>query len=280
MTSIEEAADVDALSVGMAIVPGLYSRNRMFALFNDPNVQRSRRRAALMRGLVRQLSGGMGPVDILRFERPASESSEGRLELRFRIPGYRLERHVDLSGLEVACIMHLCARLGVVGMEPTDVERRLLEVALDRLLQALPLASVGLSSHVADVARSASVAVGSAVMSASESCLFCRIVRREIQAAIVFENDHVLAFRDIRPVAPTHILVIPKRHVASIAECSDEDRDVFGHVVTAIRDVARREGLDEGGYRAVVNNGENAGQSVFHVHFHVLGGRPMAWPPG
>lgn len=112
------------------------------------------------------------------------------------------------------------------------------------------------------------------------SCLFCKIVAKEIPATIVLENEHALAFRDIRPVAPTHVLVIPKKHVASITETTDADGTMLGQLLLLARDVAKKEGLDQTGYRLVTNNGESAGQSVFHVHVHVLGGRGLSWPPG
>lgn len=111
-------------------------------------------------------------------------------------------------------------------------------------------------------------------------CLFCKIVAKEIPATIVAANDHALAFRALRPVAPTHVLVIPKKHVSSVAEATDADGTLLGQLVLLARDVAKKEGLDASGYRVVVNNGENAGQSVFHVHLHVLGGRALSWPPG
>jgi histidine triad (HIT) family protein len=111
-------------------------------------------------------------------------------------------------------------------------------------------------------------------------CLFCNIVARKIPAQIVFENDHVVAFKDIRPMAPTHALVIPKKHVAGIHEIEAEDAGLLGQVLLAARDVAEKLGLNNGGYRLVINQGPDAGQSVFHLHCHVLGGRPMAWPPG
>jgi histidine triad (HIT) family protein len=112
------------------------------------------------------------------------------------------------------------------------------------------------------------------------SCLFCKIVAREIPATIVAENEHALAFRDIRPAAPTHMLVIPKKHITSVASAEDGDALLLGQLMLLARDVAKLDGLDATGYRLVTNNGENAGQSVFHVHVHVLGGRAMAWPPG
>ncbi|HEX7602568.1 MAG TPA: histidine triad nucleotide-binding protein [Polyangiaceae bacterium] len=112
------------------------------------------------------------------------------------------------------------------------------------------------------------------------SCLFCKIAAREIPATIVAENEHALAFRDVRPAAPTHMLVIPKKHITSIASVEDGDALLLGQLMLLARDVAKMDGLDATGYRLVTNNGENAGQSVFHVHVHVLGGRAMAWPPG
>jgi histidine triad (HIT) family protein len=111
-------------------------------------------------------------------------------------------------------------------------------------------------------------------------CLFCNIVARSTPAQIVLEDDHVLAFRDIRPVAPVHALVIPKRHITGVHEATPSDVEVLGRVVVAARDVAEKLGLGAGGYRLVFNQGPDAGQSVFHAHCHVLGGRPMAWPPG
>ena len=114
----------------------------------------------------------------------------------------------------------------------------------------------------------------------STGCLFCNIVARTIPAKIVLENDHVLAFEDIRPMAPRHALVIPKKHLTGIHEATPADAAMLGQVLLAARDVAEKLGLEKGGYRLVVNQGPDAGQSVFHLHCHVIGGRPMAWPPG
>ena len=113
---------------------------------------------------------------------------------------------------------------------------------------------------------------------ADPSCLFCRIGRREIPANIVFENGHVLAFHDVAPKAPTHVLVIPKTHLARLSETPDADNALLGECLAAVRGVARSLFLES--YRIVVNDGADAGQSVFHVHFHLLGGRAFAWPPG
>jgi histidine triad (HIT) family protein len=111
-------------------------------------------------------------------------------------------------------------------------------------------------------------------------CLFCNIISRKIPSQIVHENDHVLAFRDINPAAPTHVLVIPKKHIVGMHDLSREDAALVGELFLAARDVAEQLGLHEKGYRVVANNGPDAGQSVFHLHVHVLGGRQMAWPPG
>ena len=115
-------------------------------------------------------------------------------------------------------------------------------------------------------------------MSDTDTCLFCRIVRREIPAGIVWEDDHAVAFRDIDPKAPTHIIVIPKRHVASLNDATDAA--LLGRLLLAAREIAEGEGLAQTGYRTVINTGAEAGQSVFHLHVHVMGGRPMKWPPG
>jgi len=112
------------------------------------------------------------------------------------------------------------------------------------------------------------------------SCLFCKIVERAIPADIVYENEHTLAFRDIRPVAPTHVLVIPKVHLACIHDATPEQAPLLGEVFSAARAVAEKLGLGEKGYRLVVNNGDDGGQTVHHLHVHVLGGRGMSWPPG
>ena len=110
--------------------------------------------------------------------------------------------------------------------------------------------------------------------------IFQKIIDREVAADILYEDDRALAFRDIAPQAPVHILVIPKQPLLSLAVASDEDRELLGHLLLVIRDVAKQEGLDEAGFRVVANNGEQGGQVVPHLHFHLLGGRPMNWPPG
>ncbi|WP_437689312.1 histidine triad nucleotide-binding protein [Sorangium sp. So ce176] len=111
-------------------------------------------------------------------------------------------------------------------------------------------------------------------------CLFCKIANKEIPSKVVLEDEHLLAFHDVNPQAPTHVLVIPKRHVAGIGQAAAEDEAILGRLLLAARRVAELTGIVESGFRTVVNNGANAGQTVFHLHVHVLGGRPMAWPPG
>ena len=112
----------------------------------------------------------------------------------------------------------------------------------------------------------------------TDDCLFCRIVRKEIPATIVLENEQVLAFRDIDPKAPTHVVVVPKVHVATLDDATDAG--MLGELQLAAAAIARKEGIVEGGYRTVINCGPDAGQSVFHVHLHLLGGRKLGWPPG
>jgi histidine triad (HIT) family protein len=111
-------------------------------------------------------------------------------------------------------------------------------------------------------------------------CLFCNIVAGDVPADVVYENEHVVAFRDINPVAKTHVLVIPRGHIASLNEAVPEHREVLGELMLAAREVANREGVAESGYRVVVNTMEGAGQAVFHIHLHVIGGRRLSWPPG
>ncbi|WP_437609084.1 histidine triad nucleotide-binding protein [Sorangium sp. So ce834] len=111
-------------------------------------------------------------------------------------------------------------------------------------------------------------------------CIFCKIANKEIPSKVVLEDEHVIAFHDVNPQAPTHVLVIPKRHIAGIAQATLEDEAALGRLLLAARQVAEKTGIAESGFRTVVNSGANAGQTVFHLHVHVIGGRPMAWPPG
>ena len=111
-------------------------------------------------------------------------------------------------------------------------------------------------------------------------CLFCRIVAGEIPADIVRSDEDLVAFRDLHPQAPTHLLLIPRKHIASVSDLSPEDAETMGKLFLAAKDLAQEEGIEDGGYRMVVNAGPDAGQTVFHIHLHLLGGRGMGWPPG
>lgn len=113
----------------------------------------------------------------------------------------------------------------------------------------------------------------------SQKTIFKRIIDRELPAKIVYEDDLCLAFHDIKPEAPTHVLLIPKQEIPSIAQADDADESLLGHLLIAARKVAAELGLTDG-YRLVINNGPDAGQTVDHLHIHILGGRPMTWPPG
>jgi histidine triad (HIT) family protein len=114
----------------------------------------------------------------------------------------------------------------------------------------------------------------------ASDCLFCRIVARELPAKIVFENERVVAFEDLNPQAPTHVQLIPRKHIASSLAVGDEDRAVVGELVQAAAAIARERGFADDGYRLVVNTNAAAGQSVYHLHLHLLGGRTFRWPPG
>ena len=113
-----------------------------------------------------------------------------------------------------------------------------------------------------------------------EQCLFCRIVAGEVDATIVFEDDHCLAFEDINPTAPTHVLVIPRQHIATVNELGDGDEGSVGHLVTVAQRIAAERGHDGDGYRLVINCNRAGGQTVYHLHLHLLGGRTLSWPPG
>jgi histidine triad (HIT) family protein len=111
-------------------------------------------------------------------------------------------------------------------------------------------------------------------------CLFCKFVSGELQADVVYEDEHVLAFRDINPQAPMHVLIVPKRHIATLNDLKESDTDLLGRLYLAAKEVATGAGYAASGYRTVMNCNADAGQTVYHIHLHVLGGRVLAWPPG
>jgi histidine triad (HIT) family protein len=115
----------------------------------------------------------------------------------------------------------------------------------------------------------------------SQETIFHKIVKREIPADIVYEDTEILAFKDIRPVSPTHILIIPKnRNIPTLRDVNEEDKNLLGQMVIAASEIARKQGISESGYRLVINCGDNSGQEVYQLHMHLLGGRKFTWPPG
>ena len=114
----------------------------------------------------------------------------------------------------------------------------------------------------------------------SEDCLFCKILDAEIPADIIFESDEAIGFRDINPQAPTHVVIIPRKHIATINDLQAGDETVVGNLFAAAKQIAQQEGIADDGYRVAMNCNEAAGQTVFHLHLHLLGGRQLGWPPG
>lgn len=114
----------------------------------------------------------------------------------------------------------------------------------------------------------------------SDSCIFCKIVSNEAKAAIVYRDEQVTAFRDAHPVAPTHILIVPNKHIDSVGTLEPEDEQLIGHIFTVARKLADQEGISNGGFRMVTNTGAHGGQSVFHLHVHLIGGQRMRYPMG
>jgi len=113
-----------------------------------------------------------------------------------------------------------------------------------------------------------------------DDCIFCKIIKKDIPSAIVYEDERIIAFDDINPQAPVHTLIIPKEHYNSLKDIPKEHSDLLGHILIVARDIAEKKQIAGTGYRIVLNTGENSGQEVLHIHFHVLGGRRMTWPPG
>jgi Diadenosine tetraphosphate (Ap4A) hydrolase and other HIT family hydrolases len=113
-----------------------------------------------------------------------------------------------------------------------------------------------------------------------EDCIFCKIIKGEIPSDKVYEDDMVISFKDISPCAPAHFLIIPKKHISNLNEITEEDSKIIAHIYIVAKEIAKKLGIDKTGYRIVANCGEDGGQTVQHVHFHVLGGRLLQWPPG
>ena len=113
-----------------------------------------------------------------------------------------------------------------------------------------------------------------------QDCIFCKIAAKLIPVQPVYEDDQIIAFPDINPTAPVHVIVIPKKHIASLMEIQPDDEELMGHLLTAAPRIARQIGLGDDGFRLVINTKENGGQTVYHMHCHILGGRFMTWPPG
>lgn len=114
----------------------------------------------------------------------------------------------------------------------------------------------------------------------ADDCLFCKMVAGEIKPDTLYEDDHVLAFRDINPQAPVHFLVVPKQHIATLNDLDEDHAELIGRMYLAAKKIANEQGIAEGGYRSLINCNSGAGQTVWHVHLHVLGGRTLTWPPG
>jgi histidine triad (HIT) family protein len=113
-----------------------------------------------------------------------------------------------------------------------------------------------------------------------EGCLFCTLVAGKINANIVYQDERIVAFRDVKPQAPVHILIIPRKHVAGVLDIEPDDHALIGEIFQVASRLAREQGIGDSGFRVVVNSGADAGQSVFHLHYHLIGGRQMSWPPG
>lgn len=118
------------------------------------------------------------------------------------------------------------------------------------------------------------------VYNMSDTCIFCKIVSNEVKATIVYQDEQVTAFRDAHPVAPTHILIVPNRHIESVGTLEPEDEQVIGHIFTVGRKLADQEGISKSGFRMITNTGAHGGQSVFHLHVHLIGGQRMRYPMG
>jgi histidine triad (HIT) family protein len=117
-------------------------------------------------------------------------------------------------------------------------------------------------------------------MNMNSSCIFCKIIEKKIPSRIVYQDNSVTAFEDVNPQSPTHLLVVPNKHIPDIHSMTEADREIIGHLFLTAKKIAEEKGLDAKGYRMVINNGAGAGQTVFHLHLHLLSGRRFTWPPG
>ncbi len=117
-------------------------------------------------------------------------------------------------------------------------------------------------------------------MGADPSCIFCKIIEKTLPAKIVHEDEYAIAFEDLNPKAPVHLLIVPKKHIDDIHHIAITDRELIGHLFFIAKTIASKNKLEKGGYRMIINNGQDAGQTVFHIHLHLLSGRKFAWPPG
>ena len=122
--------------------------------------------------------------------------------------------------------------------------------------------------------------IGGHKMGHDPHCIFCKIIEKKVPAKLVYEDEHAVAFEDINPQAPIHILIVPKKHIRDIHSIQHADRELIGHLFFVAQTLGEKSGLNNSGYRMVINNGRNAGQTVFHTHLHLLSGRAFAWPPG
>lgn len=113
-----------------------------------------------------------------------------------------------------------------------------------------------------------------------EKCLFCKIANGEIKSDLIYEDDNIVAFNDIRPQAPVHVIIIPRRHIERVSDIDKKDRNLAGDLILAAATVARKKNIEKSGYRLVINCNKDAGQEIFHIHIHLLGGRKFSWPPG
>jgi histidine triad (HIT) family protein len=113
-----------------------------------------------------------------------------------------------------------------------------------------------------------------------EDCIFCQIIKKIIPAAVIYEDDLAIAFKDIKPQAPTHVLVVPKNHLRTVVDVTEGDKSLLGHLIYVANGIAKKKGISQKGFRLVINCGSQSGQTVWHVHVHLLGGRQMTWPPG